>query len=223
MIHKEVLREVVDKLHAAYPEASIGIGGSVANETYRADSDIDILLMKEGQVESFSITCMYRGIRISIFSFSISFILKNERRYLYSFHEMPITFISGASIIYDDKGLIQKLKETVRDIMERRFYLKDVLIDKLKNEITRLCMLDSQSSLLRKQIHYTIADGMLSIFFLSKMPRLITKKQIKFNWYDCMIVQDEYLCRCLKKYMLYSDCSAEALKGLFKNYVLTNY
>lgn len=223
MIHKEVLREVVDKLHAAYLEASIGIGGSVANGTYRADSDIDILLMREGQVESFSVTCMHRGIRISIFCFSISFILKNERRYLCSFHEMPITFISGTSIIYDDKRLIQKLKEKVRDIMERRFYLKDVLIDTLKNEITRLCMLDSQSSLVRRQIHYTIVDGILRIFFLSKMPRQITPKQIKFNWYDSMIVQDEYLCRCLKKYMLYSDYSAEVLKGVFKNYVLTNY
>lgn len=84
-------------------------------------------------------------------------------------------------------------------------------------------MLDSQSSLVRRQVHYTIADKMLSIFFLSKKPRLITQKLVKFNWYDCMIAQDEYLCKCLKKYMLYSDYSAKALKRLFKNYVLTNY
>ena len=42
-MQRKVLSEVVDYLHKAYPDASIGVGGSVAIGTYRADSDVDIL------------------------------------------------------------------------------------------------------------------------------------------------------------------------------------
>ena len=46
-MQRKVLSEVVDYLHKAYPDASIGVGGSVAIGTYRADSDVDILFQQE--------------------------------------------------------------------------------------------------------------------------------------------------------------------------------
>ena len=54
MTYEQILNTIVMALHIAYPDASIGVGGSVAEGTYRKDSDIDILFLKEGQTESFS-------------------------------------------------------------------------------------------------------------------------------------------------------------------------
>jgi len=42
-MHKLVAEEVMNYLHSRFPDASIGIGGSVANNTYTKDSDIDLL------------------------------------------------------------------------------------------------------------------------------------------------------------------------------------
>ena len=54
-MQKVVLSEVVDYLHKAYPDASIGVGGSVAAGTYRADSDVDVLFQREDCRKSFFI------------------------------------------------------------------------------------------------------------------------------------------------------------------------
>ena len=46
-MQKIVLKEVVDYLHKVYPNASIGVGGSVALGTYGVDSDVDIIFQRE--------------------------------------------------------------------------------------------------------------------------------------------------------------------------------
>ncbi len=81
MTHEQISHKIVTALHVAYPDASIGVGGSVAEGTYREDSDIDILFLREGQTESYSVSFVYEGIDISIFSFSMSFFNSNDRKY----------------------------------------------------------------------------------------------------------------------------------------------
>lgn len=46
MKHLEVAHTVVDFLHKSFPDASIALGGSVAEFFFRKDSDLDILFMK---------------------------------------------------------------------------------------------------------------------------------------------------------------------------------
>lgn len=55
-MQRKVLSEVVDYLHKAYPDASIGVGGSVAIGTYRADSDVDILFQQEDCHKNFLVS-----------------------------------------------------------------------------------------------------------------------------------------------------------------------
>ncbi|RHI02864.1 hypothetical protein DW182_18380 [Bacteroides sp. AM16-24] len=223
MTHEQISHKIVTALHVAYPDASIGVGGSVAEGTYREDSDIDILFLREGQTESYSVSFVYEGIDISIFSFSMSFFNSNDRKYLYTYHNMPITFISGVSVLYDEKRLIEEIRKIVDNLLERRSFLRELLIKDLKNGIEKLFNFQSQSVLERKRIYYDIIHSIVYIFFLKKYPDKIINKQYGRNPFTIIASEDYYLYVNLKMCGCYTSFSFSKLKSLFENHILTNY
>lgn len=223
MTHEQILNKIVMALHIAYPDASIGVGGSVAEGTYRKDSDIDILFLKEGQTESFSVSFVYGGIDISIFSFSMSFFNSNDRKYLYTYHNMPITFISGVSALYDKKRLIEEMRKRVDNLLERRSFLREILIEDLKTGIEKQFSFQSRFILERKRIYYDIIHRMVCIFFLKKCPDKVINKQYGRNPFAIIASEDYYLYMNLKICGCYTSFSFSRLKSLFENHILTNY
>ena len=47
MKHIEIAHEIIDYLHLVFPNDSIAIAGSVADGTFKKNSDIDLLLLSE--------------------------------------------------------------------------------------------------------------------------------------------------------------------------------
>lgn len=76
MNHLFLLHEIVEYLHFQFPRASIGISGSIANNTFKKSSDIDLLFVNETILNAYSISFYYKGISVSIFVFSLNFCLR---------------------------------------------------------------------------------------------------------------------------------------------------
>ena len=84
MKHIEIAHEIIDYLHLVFPNDSIAIAGSVADGTFKKNSDIDLLLLSERLKCSYAVSFLYKGKSISIFVFSKAYIRRNMDKYLYS-------------------------------------------------------------------------------------------------------------------------------------------
>lgn len=218
-MQKVVLSEVVDYLHKAYPDASIGVGGSVAAGTYRADSDVDVLFQREDCRKSFLVSFFCKGVKVSIFSFSKDMLLRKERKYLLNYNNMPISFISDVHSIHDEKDLITDLKYFVKDIVERRRILKYVLIDELKTSIANLLQVKPSSLIDAKRKTYAVIDKMICIFYLKFHADRIVQKQEGRNPYWIIERDDDTLYKSLKECMPYNIETYERVNEIFKKYL----
>lgn len=222
-MQKTVLSEVVDYLHKAYPDASIGIGGSVAAGTYRADSDVDILFQREKFHESFLISFFCKGIKVSIFCFSKNMLLRKETKYLMNYNNMPISLISGVCVIYDDKRLLADLKCFVKDIVQRRRVLRFVLMDELKINISRQLEIRPNSYMDAKMKTYTVIDELICLFYLKFHTGRIIQKHEGRNPYEIIKRDDSILYESLKECMPYNWEAYDRVKELFENHILKFY
>lgn len=222
-MQKIVLNEIVDFLHKAYPDASIGVGGSVATGTYRSDSDVDILFQQKDHQKSFLISFLWKGIKVSIFGFSKAMLIHKERNFLLSHLNMPISFLSNVAVIYDEKGLIADLKHFVSDIIERRSILRYILIDELKVNIENLLQLEVVSCIDAKKRAYAIVNKIIFIFYLKFHAKRIVQKEEGRNPY-MMIKKDDYvLYEKLKKCLPYTTETFKQLKELYVNHIKKHY
>lgn len=222
-MQKVVLSEVVDYLHKAYPDASIGVGGSVASGTYTADSDVDILFQREGFQKDFLISFFCKGIKVSIFGIGKNGLLQRERNILLNYRNMPISFISSVAVIYDDKELIVDLKSFVRDMVERRRILRYILIDELKVNIRNQLQLAPTSYLETKKKVYAIIDKMISLFYLKFHAGRIVQKQEGRNPYTVIKNDDYMLYEKLKESLPYCSETYYQVKDVFENYIQNMY
>ena len=222
-MQRKVLSEVVDYLHKAYPDASIGVGGSVAIGTYRADSDVDILFQQEDCHKNFLVSFSHRGIKVSIFGFSRDGLRWSEQRFLMNHHNMPVAFILNVVVIYDNKKLIADLKGFIREAIERRKALKYVLIDELKARIETQLQIEPISCFDAKRKSCNIINMIIFIFYLKFHADRIVQKLEGCNPYD-VIKQDDYILYEKPKGCLpYSFKSYRQLKELFENYINNVY
>lgn len=216
MTHEEILKDIVEVLHQTYPQASIGVGGSLANGTYRVDSDVDLLFLRQGQMESYSITFCYKGVQVSIFSFSHAFWQKNDRKYLYGYHNMPMSFVKGVVPIYDENRLIQDLKDRVEELVNRRVLLKHILINELTQEGRALLSREAESVYMKKLIHYRTIEMLINQYFLEFYSHKVTGKQIEQNVYEMIARNDRSMYTALYECMPYCLKANQKLKFLFE-------
>lgn len=223
MIHELVLKEIVSFLHSTFPDASIGVSGSMAAGTYREDSDIDLLFQQKGAKQNFQVSFLHRGIKVSVFSFSKETLYANERKYLFMHHNMPITYISDTNILYDKEGYIEELKDFVQDIVTRRVLLKQMLITNLKNEIASLFRHRTNVLIEEKKRCYNIVNKMIAIFFLKRYANKVIRKKEGHNPFATIMTDDREFYMMLKECLPYHFDSIKCLELLFKNYILTFY
>ncbi|MCS2221622.1 nucleotidyltransferase domain-containing protein [Bacteroides fragilis] len=178
MNHLFLLHEIVEYLHFQFPRASIGISGSIANNTFKESSDIDLLFVNETILNAYSISFYYKGISVSIFVFSLNFLSQNYNRILYGFHNMPSIFILQSNIIYDSTKIISVMKRYVFDILQQRKILRHLLIEELKKGISnRLETTNSNALYKKKKSLYWVCKKMIDIFFLQNYPDKVTTKK----------------------------------------------
>lgn len=223
MMQELVLKEVVDMLHNTYSDASIGVSGSMAMRTHKRNSDVDILFQQDNIRQSFLLSFSHRGVKVSLFHFNKEMLYCNERKYLFTYHNMPITYISDTSIIYDSKGLIADLKGFVDSIVNRRILLKHIFIDELKNEITYLLQSDLDGIMNEKRRLYGVVNRIISIFYLSLYADKIVEKIEGHNPFHTIKKDDSTLYKKLRECLPYTANSYGQIKWLFENHILTNY
>ncbi|MCD8079852.1 MAG: nucleotidyltransferase domain-containing protein [Bacteroides sp.] len=222
-MHKVVAQEIMDYLHTRFPEASIGVGGSVANGNYTEKSDIDLLFLNKDYKHSHSVSFTYKGIRIGIFTYTPQMFLTNNLDLLYNHHSMRMTYIHITRPAYDPLGLIADLKESVEEVLMRRKLLRTILIDDLKEDIRREFSKRPATIHEEKEILYVVLERILSIVFLKYYSDKILSKKEAQNLYGLIETVDPYLHKNLKDMYPVRQETRRLVQELFNNYLITNY
>lgn len=222
MKHLEVAHKVVDFLHKSYPDSSIALGGSVAEGLFSKDSDIDILFMKASITGSYLITFEYGRLEVTIFVISKQHIYQNYQKYLYGYHNMPLTFISSCRAIFDPFDLIKDLRKYFNDIIERRIMLRTMLVDNLKNEILEICNIDHNECMEKKKSVFMVCNRLVQLFYLAYYPHRITTKSEGRKPFIFLEKSDCVLYNFIRKILPYSWESYSLLKKDI-NEILNNY
>lgn len=212
MKHLEVAHKVVDFLHESYPDSSIALGGSVAEGLFSKDSDIDILFMKASITGTYLITFEYEGLEVTLFIISKQHIYQNYQKYLYGYHNMPLTFISSSRLIYDSFDLIKGLRKYFNDIIQRRGMLRTMLVDNLKNEILEICNIDHNECMEKKKSVFMVCNRLVELFYLAYYPYRITTKSEGRNPFIFLKKSDYILYNFIRKILPYSWESYPILK-----------
>lgn len=219
----QALEYIVNQLHSKYPNASIGVSGSVATNAYNIDSDVDLLFQQKDIKQSSLLSFSHEGIKISLFSFNKELLYQNERKYLFTYHNMPMTYISSTKVLYDDNGIISDLKRFVEDIVNRRVLLKSFFISELKMEIDYCLQMDLHNTASEKRAFYSIVNKIISIFYLKFYANKIISKKEGNNPFNTILNEDNILYEKIKKCLPYGPDSYKQIKWVFENYILTNY
>lgn len=212
-MHNRIALEIIEYLHQRYPDASIGISGSVAKGTYRHDSDIDILFLRKSILSSYFVTFKYKEINVSIFIFSPGLIEENDMKYLCGYHNMPITFITISKIIYDPYGAISNLKEIINNIVRRKVILSKLLVGELKKNALNLLDLTPRYLYEEKKIIYAVCNIIISIYYLKKHPNRITLKKEGRNPFPFLEKENKELYKKIKHCIPYKPNSYGMLQN----------
>lgn len=223
MKQKIVLNEVVDYLHNIYPNIAFGVGGSIATDSFNKDSDVDILLLIETFENNFLVSFSYKGINVSLMIFNKELLVKNEYRYLSNYQNMPITYLAGVKMIYDDRKLIIDYRNFIKKLFEKRVLLNKLLIEEEKKKIWTLFHIDVLSIFDEKMRLYKIVNEIVSLFYLVRYADKIISKKEAHNPFSIIMKDDYELYVKLKKCLPYSQGAYERLKDLYLNYILVNY
>ncbi len=223
-MHKVVAQEIMDYLHTRFPEASIGVSGSVANGNYTEKSDIDLLFINKDYKHSHSVSFTYKGIRIGIFTYTPNMFLTNNLDLLYNHHNMRMTYIHITRPAYDPLGLIADLKESVEEVMMRRKLLRNILIDDLKKDIRQEFNKRPATIYEEKEILYVVLERIIGIVFFLKYysDKILSKKEAR-NVYGLIEAVDPYLHEHLKDMYPVRQETRRLVQDLFDNYIITNY
>lgn len=221
MIQERVLKEVVAFLHSTYPDAAIGVSGSMANATFGADSDVDIVFQQKDVERNTLIAFSHRNVKVSVFTFSKEALLHNDRKFLLNFHNMPMTFIANIVVLYDEQNLISELKEYVESVVARRVLLKECLIRELKEEIALLLQQKPSSIIEEKRRCYGVVGKMLSVFFLRKHADRVIGKKEGHAPFATIMNEDGIFYVKLKECLPFHSDSYRNLDRFFRDYILT--
>jgi hypothetical protein len=222
-MHKKIAGEVIEFLHAENSRLSIALSGSVANNTYHKDSDIDLLVQDKMFRNSYYIYCYYKDIKIGIFSYRPNIFLKRSLDFLYHYHSMRLSYILSSKIIYDPDNIIAELKNNAKEIFIRRKLMNDFLIRDLKNEIMQYLENLPVNIIEQKEILYKVLSNILSIFFLNKSPNMVLNKREACNPYDVIKETDSKLYHILISCYPVNKDSRKQISEAFKSYISLNY
>lgn len=223
MMHPKISKEVIDIIHSKLPVASIALTGSVANGTYKDDSDIDILYANNNLNESYSINFCYKNFNISLFVYNKNIFYKNRINFLCNYHNMPILYILNSLEEYDSTRMIYDLKTKIKEVFEKRKILKSSIIDELKKDIIILLEIKPNDTIELKKTTYIICEKTISIFFLKKQNEGTKTKKEGYNPFSIIEKKDIKLYNILKECLPYNEHSYSIIKEAFYNYILINY
>lgn len=176
MIHKDLAYEIINKIHASYPEYSVAITGSIATNTWNKRSDIDLLLMSKNFNNSFLINFNYKGVEISLFLYSAEYITKKEQKATYFYNVHPHNIVHSSLIVFDYYNLIQKALQFLNYIIEKRSIMKRFLTNELLTQTRKESNLYLKSN--NTDSYHNIIKNIIAISLLQNCPKkLISKKE----------------------------------------------
>lgn len=204
-MHKEVADKLIDLIHRKNPNASIGLGGSVAANTYTLNSDIDILVCSEEVESAYLVSFSYQDLKVSIFVYSVAAYCCCKWEYLY--RDMPTSYILGVKPYYDKGNYIHTLCTLIQDNIVRGNKNVEALIKwTIKQLIEKIEALKVETDKIqRKRIYYIIRAYITRYLYLRFFGFRVMTKEEQRNPLLWMAQIDEGLCKRYRTIMLYNE------------------
>lgn len=223
MKHIEIAHEIIDYLHLVFPNDSIAIAGSVADGTFKKNSDIDLLLLSERLKCSYAVSFLYKGKSISIFVFSKACIRRNMDKYLYSYHNMPLRYVYSSQCVYDSGNMLNAICCEIDDACLKRQLFKSILSGEIKDHILHLLNRNNLDIIHRKEVLYLVVNKIVTLFVLKEYSNKVTSKIEGRDPFTLIKKKDAYLYNLLKVCLPYHGNSLFLMRNYFENYILINY
>jgi predicted nucleotidyltransferase len=221
-MHSKIAGEIIKSLHAKYPTAAVALCGSVAEGTYREDSDIDILFLNKNIDKSYNISFSYKGIRISIFIIQKDLIKRNESKYLFNKSMLP-SIIYRSKILYDYDNQISDLKEYISNLLTKEIILKKETLLYLKRIIRQLLEINTTNLTEKKIIFYRIINLIIKLFFVREFAGEINTKDTDKAPFSYIRNRDITLFRALERCIPFHYESEKIITETYTNYIELNY
>lgn len=221
MNHINKSQEILHQLNQHFPKAAIGVSGSVALNTNKPTSDIDLVFI-DNHVNSYRLSFEYKNTAINLFAFQPNIVEIENSYWLEKFHSMPISLIYKTKTFCDPQKRIENLKVLISEEFIRREILTKYILTELKHKIESLISSETNGIIdTKKQIH-NIVRIILKIFFIKNLKTNLSKEEA-LNPFKSLQKTDKQLFNSIKELLPIDVHSKEKIKELYFNYVKLNY
>jgi len=112
-LHTAAGRAILTGLAETFPEAGIGLGGSVARGTHRSDSDIDVLVSDFAFDRDVQLSARTHGVKVAVLFLRAAGRPERVRRWELQAHgeRRLITLVRTASILRDPRGALACIRD----------------------------------------------------------------------------------------------------------------
>ncbi len=119
-LHLKIVNDLTKKLKTNFPNAGIGISGSVAAKKHSRKSDIDLLLVDKTFKKNKQFTFFNYGVDINLLCLNPNLLENQISVWSFLFNSQHLGYITSANIIFDPESSLGELKEKTKEIIIQR-------------------------------------------------------------------------------------------------------
>ena len=129
--HGVAAAAMLRRLAAAFPQAGLGLAGSVATGTHGAGSDLDLVMADAGFRRDMQFATVSEGIRTAVLCLRPELDAERERRWMLAAggDVRMVSMVRSAVVVRDPAGVLTGLQRTIARLDAERRTRRDELVD----------------------------------------------------------------------------------------------
>jgi hypothetical protein len=168
--HVAAAEAMLRRLAAVFPEAGLGVTGSLATGTHHAGSDVDMVLADPSFRRDMQFASTSEGIRVAVVCLRPSLDARRERRWtLQSGGDVRIvSMVRSAFVARDPRGALAELQRTVARLDQERRTRRDELASARRNDAFALVRAISEGTSSEEHLQMDLFDAIVDGWYLKK-------------------------------------------------------
>jgi hypothetical protein len=163
--HGVAAEAMLRRLAAAFPQAGLGLTGSVATGTHGAESDLDLVMVDAGFRRDMQFATVSEGIRTAVLCLRPELDEEQERRWMLAAggDVRMVSMVRSAVVTRDPAGVLGELQRTIARLdRERRTRREELVADRRAHALAAVRALHgggASDEHLQLELFTTIVDG----------------------------------------------------------------
>ncbi|HVG44303.1 MAG TPA: nucleotidyltransferase domain-containing protein [Longimicrobium sp.] len=163
--HRVAAEAMLRRLAAAFPQAGLGLTGSVATGTHGPESDLDLVMVDAGFRREMQFATVSEGIRTAVLCLRPELDEERERRWMLAAggDVRMVSMVRSAVVARDPSGVLGELQRTIARLdRERRTRREELVADRRAHALAAVRALHgggASDEHLQLELFTTIVDG----------------------------------------------------------------